>query len=90
MNLNRRNFLLKSAAGTAALASIPSIVSASIPAEAGKKIVFGKGDTILFQGDSITDAGRSRKSTGPNDSAALGRGYPTVIAQAGHKVVLLK
>jgi acyl-CoA thioesterase-1 len=29
------------------------------------------GDTVLFQGDSITDAGRSR-----TDDTNLGRGYP--------------
>ncbi len=32
-------------------------------------------DTVLFQGDSITDAGRDRGSDAPNDPAALGRGY---------------
>lgn len=30
---------------------------------------------ILFQGDSITDAGRDRSSNLPNDAAAMGRGY---------------
>ena len=37
---------------------------------------------ILFQGDSITDAGRDRKAGGPNESGALGRGYPSMIAGA--------
>jgi lysophospholipase L1-like esterase len=31
---------------------------------------------ILFQGDSITDAGRSRMSVGPNSSQGMGFGYP--------------
>lgn len=35
---------------------------------------------ILFQGDSITDAGRSRTDSGANSSAALGRGYPLLVA----------
>ncbi len=35
---------------------------------------------VLFQGDSITDAGRDRASTAANDAAALGGGYPLLIA----------
>ncbi|HKV69939.1 MAG TPA: SGNH/GDSL hydrolase family protein [Gemmatimonadales bacterium] len=38
------------------------------------------GVTILFQGDSITDCGRDRKGTAPNAAAALGNGYPLLIA----------
>ncbi|HEY6728317.1 MAG TPA: SGNH/GDSL hydrolase family protein [Polyangiaceae bacterium] len=30
---------------------------------------------VLFQGDSITDAGRVRGNQNPNDPAAMGRGY---------------
>ena len=36
--------------------------------------------TILFQGDSITDAGRSKKNNNPNDPSALGRGYAMLAA----------
>ncbi len=39
-----------------------------------------KGGVVLFQGDSITDAGRNRRHTGPNNSGAFGRGYPFMIA----------
>ena len=35
---------------------------------------------ILFQGDSITDAGRSRQSIGPNNPDGLGYGYPKIIS----------
>jgi lysophospholipase L1-like esterase len=35
---------------------------------------------ILFQGDSITDTGRSRWSTGPNNPDGLGYGYARLIA----------
>lgn len=39
-----------------------------------------KGAVILFQGDSITDAGRDRKREGsPNDTNALGRSYAALI-----------
>jgi lysophospholipase L1-like esterase len=34
---------------------------------------------ILFQGDSITDAGRSRWNIGPNHPDGLGYGYPRLI-----------
>jgi lysophospholipase L1-like esterase len=35
--------------------------------------------TLLFQGDSITDAGRDRGLSQPNDPRALGGGYPALI-----------
>jgi lysophospholipase L1-like esterase len=38
------------------------------------------GSTILFQGDSITDAGRDKFEPGPNRSGALGWGYCNQIA----------
>lgn len=38
------------------------------------------GEVVLFQGDSITDAGRDRDRAGANDPRALGRGYPALIA----------
>jgi lysophospholipase L1-like esterase len=38
--------------------------------------------TILFQGDSITDAGRNRTNSSANAAAALGTGYPLLVASA--------
>ena len=38
--------------------------------------------TVLFQGDSITDAGRNRNSANANEGGALGTGYPLLIAAA--------
>jgi lysophospholipase L1-like esterase len=41
------------------------------------------GTRILFQGDSITDAGRDRSAgTQPNIASALGTGYPLLLAAA--------
>jgi lysophospholipase L1-like esterase len=37
---------------------------------------------VLFQGDSITDAGRNRDSKDPNAAGALGNGYPLLVASA--------
>lgn len=36
---------------------------------------------ILFQGDSITDVGRSRRANGPNNPDGLGDGYPHLISK---------
>lgn len=36
--------------------------------------------TLLFQGDSITDAGRNREITKPNNPSALGSGYANLVA----------
>ncbi len=41
-----------------------------------------KGSIILFQGDSITDAGRDKKKEVAN--AGLGRGYPSFVAKSLH------
>ena len=82
MNLSRRNFLLKSTAGAAALATIPNIVSASMPSAGAKKTIFGKGNTILFQGDSITDAGRDKEKELPNNPGSFGKGYAFLAASS--------
>jgi len=79
MNLSRRNFLMKSTAGAAALASIPGIVSAAMPGEK-KSDLFSKDDTVLFQGDSITDAGREKTKELPNNGGSFGGGYAFLAA----------
>ena len=38
------------------------------------------GSVIVFQGDSITDAGRDKKVLEPNDGKALGKGYAAMAA----------
>ncbi|NLA49076.1 MAG: lysophospholipase, partial [Bacteroidales bacterium] len=71
---SRRGFLRKAAFGSLAAISIPEIISAALPQEStGIKLL--KGRTILFQGDSITDAGRNRKDMRHNSPGALGSGY---------------
>src|SRR5680860_364871 len=84
MNISRRNFLTKSAVSAAALASIPAIVSASIPGtdKKTKYSLFGKGNTVLFQGDSITDAGREKEKELPNNPGSFGYGYAFLTASA--------
>ncbi|MDJ1469159.1 SGNH/GDSL hydrolase family protein [Cytophagaceae bacterium DM2B3-1] len=77
---NRRNFLKKATAGTALSLSIPQIVSAAFAAEKVGKITLQKDDVILFQGDSITDAGRKREVLEANNTGALGSGYAFMAA----------
>lgn len=72
-DLNRREFLLTSAA-LAAAAQTP----AQTPAQARP----AKGTVVLFQGDSITDCGRNRESADPNSAGALGTGYPLLVSSA--------
>ncbi len=86
MNHSRRNFLTKSVLGATALASIPAIVSSCISSDTKtssiKDTLFRKGDTILFQGDSITDAGRERKKELANNSRSFGSGYAFLAASS--------
>lgn len=71
----RRNFLKTATAGSALALSLgPTSASATSTARAGK-ISLRTGDVILFQGDSITDAGRSRDENAFNNTRALGSGY---------------
>ena len=81
MGTNRREFMKALAVGSVAV-SLPDIVAAATLSTTKKTngITLKKGDTILFQGDSITDAGRKRDHTGANEAGALGGGYPLFAA----------
>jgi len=80
---SRRSFLKTAGAGAAAIAGFsalsPSCKPAITPSAEYAKF-FGQGDTILFQGDSITDAHRDRKNGQFNHPAALGEGYAMLAA----------
>jgi lysophospholipase L1-like esterase len=82
MTNSRRNFLKKAAAGSLAAVGIPGIVSAAFAdAEAGaSKVKLSKDNVILFQGDSITDAGRNKEDNGYNNPRPLGTGYAMLTA----------
>src|SRR3546814_2348816 len=76
MDKSRRKFLGTTLTGAALAISLPEIVKAAIaPATSAPKIRIAENDVILFQGDSITDAGRDKKNMAPNNSGALGHGY---------------
>ncbi|RLS53310.1 MAG: lysophospholipase [Planctomycetota bacterium] len=77
---NRRSFLQTTAAaafGSAAFSSQVTQAESSAPPNG----LVHPGDVVLFQGDSITDTGRSRdKAAEPNNQAALGNGYAFMAA----------
>jgi lysophospholipase L1-like esterase len=75
-NNNRRSFIKKAAIGGLMAVSIPEILSASMMPSAMKKNSLTSDNIILFQGDSITDAGRNRNDNSFNSTGALGAGYP--------------
>ncbi|HUH32453.1 MAG TPA: SGNH/GDSL hydrolase family protein, partial [Daejeonella sp.] len=77
---SRRSFITKVAFGSLAAVSIPEIVLAAIPEARSSKISLEKNDVVLFQGDSITDAGRNRKTTDANIQNGLGGGYAFLAA----------
>lgn len=79
--IKRRDFIRNtSLAGVLAL-SIPEIVNAAMPKEKkGKTIKLESGNVILFQGDSITDAGRNKQEQKNNIPPALGNGYALLSA----------
>ncbi len=75
--MKRRTFLSTAAvAGTAACLSTEQAFAAQV-------VALAKGDVILFQGDSITDAGRNKKNAVANEG--LGRGYSSFIAAGLHR-----
>lgn len=83
MKISRRNFFDKSAK-TVALASIPAIITSSIAPEKNdnqqKFSFFDTNDVVLFQGDSITDAGREKQKELPNNPKSFGSGYAFLAA----------
>ena len=71
----RREFIKKaSIAGPLAL-SFSQIVSSAFAASPVERMPIKKDDVILFQGDSITDAGRNREDLSANSTRGLGTGY---------------
>lgn len=77
-SIDRRQMLQSTAIAAgiaAALNAAPVCLASETPPS------LKEGDVILFQGDSITDAGRDRKSeANANNARSLGNGYPVLIA----------
>ena len=85
MQASRRQFVQAGvglgAAGLAAFGAIEKVLAADTtsPAKSAKSLI-KPGDTVLFQGDSITDAGRKRDDRAANSQPALGKGYAWLAA----------
>ncbi len=82
---DRRNFLKNALIGTAGLAALPVVLSANelemaVPSSRININSLKNSNVILFQGDSITDAGRNREVKDPNNQSALGGGYAFLAA----------
>jgi lysophospholipase L1-like esterase len=81
---SRRSFLKSAGFGTAAIAGIPALAGACTgyagKMKNGLADCFNNGSIILFQGDSITDAGREKKQELPNNGQSFGWGYANIIA----------
>jgi lysophospholipase L1-like esterase len=78
--LSRRRFVQTVGVGGAALAGLATAHSARGQADSAAAPLVRPGDTILFQGDSITDAGRKRGPDEANSRDALGGGYAWMAA----------
>ena len=79
---SRRSFIRKAAMGSIMAVSIPEIISASMSSAPVKKTLISKENIILFQGDSITDAGRNRENNSFNNPSILGSGYALLAGAA--------
>lgn len=76
--LSRRALLQGAALASGACALGPAMSTAV--AQEGAQALLNGGDVVLFQGDSITDAGRNKDVLDPNNAAAFGDGYAFMIA----------
>lgn len=72
---NRRDFLRKTSLAVAAATGIPAMLNAKSPAPFLGNDGPAGSTTILFQGDSITDAGRDRGNYYANNADGMGKGY---------------
>jgi lysophospholipase L1-like esterase len=84
---NRRSFVIGSTAAAVAGLSSISVAERVFAEPAGEKPMMpaeplvGKNQIVLFQGDSITDAGRDRsKGDDANSANAMGKGYAWMAA----------
>lgn len=81
LTVDRRRFLKQSAWGLGlglGGAMLPAPAAADAPQSHSRRI--DDTQTIVFQGDSITDAGRSKDDRQPNQPHALGSGYVGLAA----------
>ncbi len=74
--LSRRSLFRSAALSGVGLGILQWLEQTSLAAE----LSLPENGVVLFQGDSITDAGRSRQALGANDFGGLGDGYALLVA----------
>ncbi|MFN8241647.1 MAG: SGNH/GDSL hydrolase family protein [Bacteroidales bacterium] len=79
-NNSRRDFIRKAALTGIVAAGLPNLITSGAPEKKSSRIRLAKGNVILFQGDSITDAGRNKEDESYNNPKILGTGYAMFAA----------
>ncbi len=74
---DRRSFLKQASLLGAGTLTAPALLAAET---ARKRLSIEEGDIILFQGDSITDAGRDKNNLAANSASGFGGGYAFLAA----------
>ncbi len=77
---SRRNFIKAGSIASVSALTITEIVTSAFAEAKVGRISIGQNNIILFQGDSITDAGRKRENLVANNPSALGSGYALIAA----------
>lgn len=79
---SRRDFFKHAGLGAAAVAGLQMLPGCSSGKDplGGLQDYFSDGDIVLFQGDSITDAGRDKRVELPNQARSFGNGYALMTA----------
>src|SRR5579862_7349979 len=72
---SRREFVTVATGAAVAVGCAPSVHTTPVPTSGPRAHT-----TVLFQGDSITDADRDRSNVAANVGTALGTGYPLLLA----------
>ena len=81
----RRTFIKQAGIGAAAAVGLPALLSSCTGTDIKSRKIekyFSEGDVILFQGDSITDAGRNKQQQLPNHGRSFGMGYAYILASS--------
>jgi len=84
-NPARRNFIKQAGMGAAAAMGLPAVLSSCTGTDMKSGRInefFSEGDIILFQGDSITDAGRNKQQQLPNHGRSFGMGYAYILTSS--------
>ena len=79
LSKSRRRFLEKSALGAGLGLTLPSFLQERFDTVLLQQLP-EDANVIVFQGDSITDAGRDRENQDANNTRSLGNGYAGLIA----------